>query len=170
MKTLLIMRHAKSDWGAAFEADHDRPLARRGEKAARRIGRFLSETGIVPQLILSSTALRAHSTAILADDAGGWGCPIQTNHNLYAADIDRVLEVVAGVEPEIGCLMIIGHEPTWSSLVSWLMGGGRLGMPTAAVACLDLRHGDWAGLAQGSCELRWLLTPKALKSKKAGSP
>lgn len=165
MKTLLIMRHAKSDWGAPSEADHDRPLAGRGEKAARRIGRFLSATGVTPQLVLSSSAIRAHSTAVLANDAGGWGCPIQADQNLYAADIDRVLEVVAGVEPDVECLLITGHEPTWSSLVSWLMGGGRVRMPTAAVACLDLGQGDWSGLAQGSCELRWLVTPKALKAK-----
>ncbi len=169
MKTLLIMRHAKSDWGAPFEADHDRPLARRGEKAARLIGRFLTDSGTVPQLILSSTALRAHSTAALATDAGSWRCPLRTDPNLYAADIENVLDVVAGIEPGIGCLLIAGHEPTSSMLVSWLIGGGRVGMPTAAVACLDFPHGDWTDLAQGTCELRWFVTPKMLKLRKSGA-
>jgi phosphohistidine phosphatase len=163
MKTLLIMRHAKSDWNSPGDADHERPLAHRGEKAARRIGRFLSKNGTTPQLIVSSTAVRAHTTAILAKEAGAWDCQILTDSNLYAADIDKVLDVVAGVEPEVGCLLLAGHEPTSSILVSWLIGGGRVGMPTAAVACLDLPHGEWNDLGQGSCELRWFVTPKMIK-------
>ena len=167
MKKLFIMRHAKSDWGASFEADHDRPLARRGEKAARRIGRFLSENDSAPELIISSTATRAQTTAVLASEAGGWSCQIRTDSNLYSAGIEDVLDVVAGVEPGVGSLLIAGHEPTSSMLVSWLIGGGRVGMPTAAVACLDFPHGDWTDLAQGTCELRWFITPKMLTSRKS---
>jgi phosphohistidine phosphatase len=170
MKNLLVMRHAKSDWGASFEADHDRPLALRGEKAARRIGRFLSENGSAPQLIISSTAKRAHSTAVLACEAGSWGCQIRTDSNLYSAGIEDVLDVVAGVDADVASLLIAGHEPTSSMLVSWLIGGGRVGMPTAAVACLDFPHGDWTDLAQGTCQLRWFITPKMLKSRKPDAP
>lgn len=164
MKTLLVMRHAKSDWGAAFSRDHDRPLNSRGEMAARQMGRFLADTGSVPELVISSTAVRALTTVELASNAGDWGCPIITNGNLYAGDPERVLEVVAGVDPAVDCLLIAGHEPTWSGLVGRLMGGGRVHMPTAAVARLDLPHGSWIDLSDGACELRWLVTPKTLKT------
>jgi phosphohistidine phosphatase len=163
MKTLLVMRHAKSDWGAAFSRDHDRPLNSRGEKAARHMGRFLADTRCVPELVISSTAIRALTTVELASDAGDWGCPIISNGSLYASDPERVLEVVAGVDPAVECLLIAGHEPTWSGLVGRLMGGGRVSMPTAAVACLDLQNGSWANLPNGACQLRWLVTPKMLK-------
>ena len=163
MKTLLVMRHAKSDWGAAFGDDHERPLARRGVKAARRMGRFLADAGAAPQLVISSTAVRALTTAELAAEAGDWGCPIITTRDLYASDAESVLERVGETEAGVERLLIAGHEPTWSTLVTWLIGGGRVRMPTAAVACLDLPHGEWVDLAPGTCELRWLMTPRMLK-------
>jgi phosphohistidine phosphatase len=163
MRTLLVMRHAKSDWGEPFSSDHERPLAPRGIKAARRMGRFLSEAGTPPELVVSSTAVRALTTAELAAEAGGWGCSIVPDAALYASDPERVLGVVAGVDPEVSRLLIAGHEPTWSGLVRQLIGGGTVRMPTAAVACLDLAHGGWADLAPGSCVLRWLVAPKMLK-------
>ena len=163
MKTLLVMRHAKSDWGAAFADDHERPLARRGVRAARRMGRFVAEAGVAPELVISSTAVRALTTAELAAEAGDWGCPIVTTGDFYASDAVSVLERVGETEAGVERLLIAGHEPTSSALVTWLIGDGRVRMPTAAVACLDLPHGGWADLAPGTCELRWLMTPKMLK-------
>ncbi len=165
MKTLLVMRHAKSEWGSPTSRDHDRTLAPRGLKAARRMGKFISASGVAPELIVSSTAVRARTTAELAAKAGGWGGSITTDPNLYASDVERVLDVVAGVDPDVNTLLIAGHEPTWSSLVGWLIGGGRVSMPTAAVACLDLPQGGWTDLGQATCELRWLVTPKSIKAK-----
>jgi phosphohistidine phosphatase len=159
------MRHAKSDWGAATGGDHERGLAGRGVKAARRIGRFLTDSGATPDLVLSSTAVRARTTAELAAEAGDWGCEIITSEDLYASDPERVLDVIRETGDEVERLLIAGHEPTWSSLVNWLIGDGRIGMPTAAVACLDLPQGQWMDLAPATCELRWFITPKMLKKK-----
>jgi phosphohistidine phosphatase len=163
MKTLLVMRHAKSDWGSPSGDDHERPLAARGVRAARRMGSFLADAGSIPQLVISSTAVRAQTTVELAVEAGGWECPIVTMAEFYASDPDRVLDVVRETEDDVERVLIAGHEPTWSTMVSWLIGGGRVRMPTAAVACLDLKHGRWIDLAPATCELRWLITPKALK-------
>ncbi|MCG6947376.1 MAG: histidine phosphatase family protein [Acidobacteria bacterium] len=162
MKTLLVMRHAKSDWGATFSSDRERPLSRRGINAARRVGRFLSDAGTTPDLVLSSTAVRALTTAELAADAGDWDCEILTSENLYASDPETVLGEVHGVDNGVERLLIAGHEPTWSTLVTWLIGGGRVRMPTAAVACLDLPHGEWTDLAPATCVLRWFVIPRAL--------
>jgi phosphohistidine phosphatase len=107
--------------------------------------------------------VRALSTAELAVAAGEWACAIVTSPDLYASDPERVLEVLAGVDPKVEQLLITGHEPTWSGLVGRLIGGGRIRMPTAAVACLDLPHGSWADLSKAVCELRWLVTPKMLQ-------
>ena len=159
----MVMRHAKSDWGVGFSDDHERPLAPRGVKASRRMGRFIADAGVTPELVVSSTAVRALTTAELAAEAGEWGCPITTDPQLYASDPETVLDVVGTTDPAIERLLIAGHEPTWSGLVAWLIGGGRVRMPTAAVACLDMPRGGWADLASGTCELRWLVTPKMLK-------
>lgn len=165
MKTLLVMRHAKSDWSETSGGDHERPLNERGVKAARQMGRFLTISGTVPELIVSSTAVRALTTAELAAEAGHWDCTIATSRDFYASDPERVLDVLAGVDPLVDRLLITGHEPTWSSLVSRLIGGGRVRMSTAAVACLDLPHGSWADLSRAVCVLRWLVTPKTLGKK-----
>ena len=163
MRNLLVMRHAKSDWGEAGLADHDRPLAARGVQAARRMGRFVNAVGASPQLVVSSSALRARATAELASEAGGWGCPIVIDSALYASDVETVLGAVAAAAGDASIVLIAGHEPTWSELVSRLIGGGRVRMPTAAVACLDLARGGWSELHAGSCSLRWLVTPKTLE-------
>ena len=165
MKSLLVMRHAKSDWNAAFSSDHERTLSSRGVKAARRMGRFITDAGTVPQLVLSSTAVRARTTAELAAEAGDWGCAIVTNTDLYASDPGQVIGAVHEIENGVENLLVAGHEPTWSTLVGWLIGGARVRMPTAAVACLDFPHGDWTDLAPGTCVLRWFVTPKSLKRK-----
>jgi phosphohistidine phosphatase len=165
MRTLLLMRHAKSDWGGTFGSDHERPLAHRGTKAARAMGRFLTDSGAVPDLVLSSTATRALTTVELAAETGGWGCEIITSDALYASDAEKVLDAIGDIDNGVGCLLVAGHEPTWSTLVSLLIGGGNVRMPTAAVACLDLRHGGWIDLAPATCELRWFVTPKMLKGK-----
>jgi phosphohistidine phosphatase len=165
MKTLLVMRHAKSEWGAAFGDDHERPLTRRGMKAARRMGAWLSASDAVPDLVISSTAVRALTTVELAAEAGEWGCKIVTSRDLYTGGPETVLEAIREIDDSVGRLLIAGHEPTWSTLVGWLIGGGRVKMPTAAVACLDLPEGGWIDLAPATCELRWLVTPKTLKGK-----
>jgi phosphohistidine phosphatase len=162
VRVLLVMRHAKSDWGEGADTDHERPLAPRGVKAARRMGRLLRESGAIPDLVLSSTAVRALTTAELAAKAGAWKCPIVAENALYASDPDRVLEVVARVDDGVRRLLIAGHEPTSSELVRRLT-GGVVRMPTAAVACLDLADGGWAELGPGRCTLRWLVTPKMLE-------
>lgn len=166
MKTLLVMRHAKSDWGAAAASDHQRPLAPRGVMAARRMGEFIAEAGAIPDLIVSSPAVRALTTVELASEAGRWACPIVTAPELYASNPARVLEIVAAVDGGPTRVLIAGHEPTWSSLVGGLIGGGRVRMPTAATACIDFAVNAWDRIEWGRGELRWLVIPKMLR----GSP
>jgi phosphohistidine phosphatase len=128
------------------------------------MGQFLTEAGTVPDLVLSSTAIRAVTTVEFASEAGDWDCEITTSPDLYASAPERVLEVIGDIDDGVDRLLIAGHEPTWSSLVTWLIGGGRVRMPTAAVACLDLRHRGWIDLAPAACDLRWLVTPNTLKT------
>ena len=101
----------------------------------------------------------------MAADAGEWSCPIVADERLYGSDPESILEVIGATDPGIDRFLIAGHEPTWSALVAWLIGGGRVHMPTAAVACLDQLRGDWTDVGPGTCELRWLVTPKMLKGK-----
>jgi phosphohistidine phosphatase len=152
VKTLLLMRHAKSDWSADYGTDHDRPLNDRGERSARAIGEALSADGDVPDHIISSTALRARTTAELAADAGGWECELVLDSRLYGGGADTVLSVAAS-SGQGERLMLVGHQPTWSILVSVLT-GERVEVRTATVAVIDFEVGDWSQITAGAGRVR----------------
>jgi phosphohistidine phosphatase len=165
MRYLLIMRHAKSDWGSGSGRDHDRPLNPRGIGAARSMGSFITEAGLVPDLAVASTAVRALTTAELAHEAGEWRCPLRSVSRLYASTPGTVLGVIQELPDEAGRLLVVGHEPTSSALVAGLIGGGQLRFPTAAVACIAFDGTSWRHLAPGRGELAWLMAPRLLASR-----
>lgn len=152
MKTLLLMRHAKSDWEANYERDHERPLNDRGVRSARAMGGVISRDDLTPDLVVTSTAVRARTTAELAAEAGGWSCEVRLDQRLYSSGADGVVQV-AGESPPVDTLMLVGHQPTWSILVS-VLSGGRVDMKTATVAVIDFEIEAWAELAstQGSLQ------------------
>ncbi|GIV61456.1 MAG: phosphohistidine phosphatase [Rhodothermaceae bacterium] len=163
MKTLLFFRHGKSDWDAAFDHDHERPLARRGQKAARKMGRFLAAIGSCPDYIVASSAVRARTTVELAADAGAWpACPRRVTDALYEAGPADLLAEIRKTPDTRHRLMLVGHEPTWSETISRFIGGGAVRFPTAAMARVDLDIDHWADAAFGDGELIWLVIPKAL--------
>jgi phosphohistidine phosphatase len=162
MKTIMLMRHGKSDWGADTRNDHDRPLTQRGVKAARRIGRWLAAAERAPDLVVTSTAVRAQTTVELAAEAGAWSCPIHATQSLYGADIETTLAEVHGLPARVERVLLAGHEPTWSSFVSRLIGGGNICFPTAAVAAVELDVRHWQEVAVGAGTLLWMIVPRLL--------
>jgi phosphohistidine phosphatase len=163
VKTLLLFRHGKSDWEADYTGDHERPLKGRGRKDADRMGRFLAANGPLPDLCLTSTAVRARTTLERAHRAGGWEAPVHATPDLYHAGAREVLEVIGRVDDSVETLLVTGHEPTLSETVETLIGGGAVEMPTGALACIDLEVEAWDEVARGDGLLRWLVIPKALK-------
>jgi len=160
VKTLLLMRHAKSDWKAQFDHDHERPLNGRGEESAKLMGEILSRAVEVPESVVTSSALRAESTVRLAAAEGGWTCPVRATDRLYNTRFETVLEEVLAEPDTTTRLMIVGHEPTWSTMLSELVGGGRHPFATGAVVRIDLPAETWGAVRIGTGELRWLLTPR----------
>ncbi len=148
MKTLLVMRHAKSDWNADYVADHDRPLNRRGIAAAREMGRLVTGLGLVPDLVISSTAVRAKTTAELAIDAGGWDSRLSLEPGFYGSGPETVLKIVSRSD-EVGVLMIVGHQPTWGLIIERLT-GERVEMKTATLAVVTLDISAWSSLPDSS--------------------
>jgi len=163
MRLLLIIRHAKSDWDSSTGDDHGRSLAPRGVKAAAAVGRFVTEAVGAPQLVLSSSAVRARTTAELAAEAGRWRCEIDTTDSLYGAAPEDVIERVGRVPDKIERVVVAGHEPGCSRTVSRLVGGGRLRFPTAAVACMGFDSASWSRAMASGGQLLWMITPRLLK-------
>jgi phosphohistidine phosphatase len=162
MKTVLLFRHAKSDWKAEAELDRDRPLNKRGKRDAKRMGRYLSSVGALPDRVVTSPAVRAVKTVELAAAAGGWGCEIAVDESLYETDPQRVLSLIQE-QPDAGDrLLLVGHEPTFSETGSLLIGGGSLRFPTAAIACIEFEAERWADVKAAGGTLTWFLTPKVV--------
>jgi phosphohistidine phosphatase len=161
-KQLILFRHGKSDWEASFNRDYDRPVAERGRRAAKTMGRWLAAVDRVPDLAITSSAVRAKTTLELAAAAGQWACPTQETEELYEATVEAVLAVIHQQPDNYQSLMLVGHEPTWSNILTHLMGGGLVRMPTAAMACLGFEVDHWAKVGQGRGTLLWLLPPKLL--------
>ena len=161
MKTILLLRHGKSDWGTPAP-DHERPLAKRGRKAAALVGRFLARAGELPDVVITSSALRARDTVDRAIRAGAWERPVSVRDALYESSLEAVLAEIRGQDDAVQSVLLAGHEPTWSELASGLCGGARLRLPTAAVARIDVGVERWQEVEPGRGELVWLLTPKLL--------
>lgn len=122
MKELLILRHAKSSWKDPSLDDHDRPLNKRGKKAAKRMGQLLADEGIVPDRILSSTAVRARRTAERAAKAAGYGGAIELHRDLYHASPAGIMAEVARTDDDVGRLLVVGHNPGMEVLTGMLTG------------------------------------------------
>jgi len=166
MRTLLLMRHAKSSWDRPDLADVDRPLAPRGRKAAPLIARYLAEQRLIPDLVLCSHALRVRETWELMTPA----VACKTLRSLYSAPPSRLLEPLRRVADEVRVLMMIGHNPGLGALAAGLAGAGpkkalerlRTKFPTAGLVVLTFAIERWAELAAGGGRLEDFVRPKDL--------
>ena len=110
------------------------------------MGRFLVETGNVPELAITSPARRAEDTLRIAQLAGGWQCEVRRSEALYSGGALGVIGEVAAVKPLVETLLVVSHEPTCSETIAVLAGGFRVRFPTAAMACIELEEGSPSGL------------------------
>lgn len=162
-KTLLVLRHAKSDWGADFGHDLTRPLSKRGWKSAAVIGRFLATVGQVPDLVLCSPAVRARQTVERAVASGEWDCPVETSGILYhAVGANAIVDELQSLRDAERTVMLVGHEPTSSDLIAHVVGGGNHRLPTAGLARIETDATQWRELGRSTGRLEWLVTPRLL--------
>jgi phosphohistidine phosphatase len=171
MPGLILLRHGKSDWQADYGGDDRlRPLAQRGRKAAKRMGRFLARAGQVPDAAITSPAVRAEDTLRLAMEGGGWTCPVRTAAALYGGGVYGLLGEVRREPSTTDVLLAVGHEPAWSDAVAALIGGGAIRFPTGALARVDFDVDGWDKIGPGAGVLAWSIGPRLLAGKvgKAG--
>jgi phosphohistidine phosphatase len=162
MKTLLILRHAKSSWDNTRLADHDRPLNGRGKEDAPKMGRLLHREELVPDLIISSSAERALRTAELTALSAGYEAEIQVSRHLYLAGPEEYIEVLREVPDSNRRVMVVGHNPGMEEFVEQL-GGHYQRMPTAALAQFQLPIESWSELTEDTTgTLQNLWRPKEI--------
>jgi phosphohistidine phosphatase len=169
MRTLMLMRHAKSSWDQPELDDLDRPLAARGQEAAPLIARYM-KTKLQPDLVLCSPAARVRETWQLMTPVLGRTVDCKTLRTIYPGAPSRLLEALRRAAAEVGTLMLIGHSPGLGRLATGLCGSGpkkplermRSKFPTAALAVIDFDVDRWDQVAPGAGRLRAFLRPKDL--------
>lgn len=162
MKTLLVLRHAKSSWSDQGLSDHARPLNERGRRDAPRMGRLLRDEGVMPDLVVSSDAVRARLTAEAVARAAGYAGEIVLDPRLYGASPRDIVGVLRAIEDAARTVLIVGHNPGLEELVSQLTGEPQE-FPTAALARIALPIEEWRDLtlaARGGLVALW--RPKEL--------
>jgi phosphohistidine phosphatase len=158
MKTLILMRHAKSSWDNPHQTDHDRPLNKRGRRNAPEMGARFAREQIKPDTIVTSTAVRAKETAELVMEAAQWTAPLRLFPKLYHATSMAWLEVLRELSGET--IIAFGHNPGISEFANRLTREG-VSMPTAAAAFVEAEIDSWDELSfESSCRLVDYWTPK----------
>ncbi|WP_151086372.1 SixA phosphatase family protein [Hymenobacter baengnokdamensis] len=162
MKTLYLMRHAKSSWSFDELSDQERPLNDRGRDDAPRMGQALAARHIVPDLIMSSPAVRAMSTAVLvARELKYASANIVVEPGIYQADLDDLLAIIRALPDTAQSVLLTGHNPTLTDVANYLSPSPLSSeMPTAGVICLRFQTEAWAEVKQANAEFYFFDCPK----------
>ena len=161
-KSVILFRHGKSDWNATFESDHDRPVSKRGSKAAKKMGKYLSNIDQVPSLIISSTALRAQNTAEIAIKAGKWSSDLVLEKKIYESSVETLKSIISKQNDGYNSICLVGHEPTFSSFIERCNDSIWSRFPTASMARIDFNINSWCDIDFKIGNLVWLIRPKEL--------
>ena len=149
MKTLLLLRHAKASPDQPGLHDHDRPLNKRGKKDAPKVGQYLKENDLIPDLILSSTARRAHDTARAVAEESGFSGEISLHQDLYMSDMDCYIDILRCLPDEANRVLIVGHNPDLEGFLT-LLTDVTQHLVTAALAQVDLPISSWQELSEAT--------------------
>jgi phosphohistidine phosphatase len=159
MKTLYLMRHAKSSWDDASVADFERPLNARGLRTAPLMGKLMQQNELAPQMIVSSPAARARQTIALVSEAAGFASEVQFDDRVYEASPMRLLVASAAFPDQISSAMIVGHNPGMEGFI-WHLTGNLEPMPTCALAVLQLDIEKWADIRDNCGTVADVYRPK----------
>ncbi len=163
MKTLLIMRHAKSDYPAHVASDFERPLNKRGCKDLPRMARLLHLFGPVPEVVLCSPATRAKETAEGLVAAWDGGVELRFDERLYLAPPAVLAQAACALPDAAETALVVAHNPGVEEWVGTL-GGGQVVMPTAGLAALALDIASWKALDEAGGTLLWFVVPRLVKA------
>ena len=161
MKTLTLLRHAKSSWTDAGLIDHDRPLNQRGKRDLPVMGERIQQAGIRPSLILSSTAVRAWTTAKgIAHEISYPTEFLQREQRLYHAGVRRIIDVLAEQDDAFNSIMLVGHNPGLTDFANELLPGLTHNIPTCGLVSVMLDSDDWNFRKKKNAELAVYDYPK----------
>ena len=159
--SIIIFRHGKSDWNAIYNKDHNRPLSKRGINASKKMGIFLKYKNQIPDIVISSSANRAKTTAELAIKAGNWNSNFYIDKRIYGRSSNFLLQLAKLIDDKHKNICFVGHEPTCSSFIS-LSTFHSTRFKTASMAKINFSLKSWSEIEFGNGTLEWLISPKEI--------
>lgn len=164
VKTIYLMRHGKSSWGDYELSDHDRTLLPAGIIKTQKVAAFLKSKNISPDLIISSTAIRAfESSKIVASELAYPLNKIKTSKDIYLADEESIFNALFELDSSINSVMIFGHNPTFTDIVNYFKRPKIENLPTSGIAAINFTTEKWEDIPTSKFTFEFLVTPKMLK-------
>ena len=159
MKTVILFRHAHPEIGG-FILDHDRPLASDGISDAEKIGLYVTEKNELPDLVISSTAIRAKTTAEMAMSRGKWPCSIKFDAGIYERGLHYLLKLINNQDNSLSSICLVGHEPNFSNFIAQSTGNICKHFTQGSMAKIDFNVKNWEDLTMGYGMLSWRVDPR----------
>jgi phosphohistidine phosphatase len=159
MKTLYLLRHAKSSWDNSAILDFDRPLNKRGLETAPFIGKVIYDKQIQPDLILSSPAKRAKHTAILVKETAQLSAQIKYEEKIYEASRIKLVEIISDLEEEFKSVLLVGHNPGLECFTNYFT-DKMPNIPTACLLKININVEKWSEIAENCGEIDFIIRPK----------
>ena len=162
MRTLYLLRHAKSSWKDESLVDFERPLAGRGRRACETIAGLIRTEQIEFDLLISSTAIRARETIERIRQVAKLRSELRFDERIYEASVDRLLEVISKIENDRKNVLLVGHNPGFEELLQLLTGDAER-VPTACLAKIKFKISKWSEVEANQGTLEWIVRPKELE-------
>lgn len=162
MKEFVICRHAKSDWSTG-QPDFYRPLNKRGMRDAPKLGEMLQQFEFVPDLIISSPANRAKTTAEIIHEKTGCVAPIRFEQSIYDQGAGNIIGILQDLPNDLDRVMVFGHNPTLENVIRILLNlGASIKLPTGGMVCIETWSGNWSDIRPETCTMKWFQIPRLL--------
>lgn len=163
MKTLYFIRHAKSSWDFPQLADDERPLTEKGIKRTKKLGSYLGNNEILPELIISSYANRAfHTAQIIAKKIGFPEKDIKIDRSIYSSSIDNIFSIIFGISDNYNSIMLFGHNPTFTNLANYFIENKIENLPTSGFVSIEFETENWNEIANCKIKNTTVIFPKEL--------
>jgi phosphohistidine phosphatase len=162
MRTLYLLRHAKSSWKDASLADFERPLKGRGRDAAEQMGRFLATKKVTVGALISSPSVRTRQTIDIVLRHVELGAEPQFDQRIYEASLSALVQVLSEIPDDTKAAMLVGHNPGMEEMLAFLTRESRH-MPTCALAKISIAGSSWKEAQRGAGKLEWFVTPKDIE-------
>ncbi len=162
MKKILVLRHATAEY-KQNTIDHDRKLTSSGYCDSKIIGKYLAKINNIPDLVITSSAIRALSTAQNAMSSGSWKSTLKINPTIYGGGPKSLLYLLAEQNDKYNSICLVGHEPNFSAFIAEMTDGIYRVLETCNIALIELKINSWSEIQFNKGILSWLIKPESLK-------